>query len=148
MRRYEIVNNHDRLLVIGTTLATFSAFRYALRHPFAYMLVILTLRLISARLVKQAVERHKPVLLLNIGPTRADALLGIEAIDVPAGAIIREVAQAVLYVRSRSLVRDAYLLARRGPDAHQAAIAELLKSGVVRPPPEDTDDGLPRPTGL
>lgn len=50
------------------------------------------------RLVKHAVEQRKPVMLLNVGPTRADQLLGIETIEIPAGAVIRDVVKAVLYV--------------------------------------------------
>ena len=48
------------------------------------------------RLVKQAVEERKPVLLLNVGPTRADELAGIEAVQIPAGEIIRDVVKRVL----------------------------------------------------
>jgi NAD-dependent deacetylase sirtuin 4 len=42
------------------------------------------------------------VLLLNVGPTRADPLIGtaggIEKLEIPAGAIIRDVVRGVLYV--------------------------------------------------
>ncbi len=50
------------------------------------------------RLVKHAIERRKPVMLLNVGPTRADQLLGVETIEIPAGAVMRDVVKAVLYV--------------------------------------------------
>ncbi|KAI0730753.1 DHS-like NAD/FAD-binding domain-containing protein [Earliella scabrosa] len=110
-RSFEIVDSHERLFVVGTTLATFSAFR----------------------LVKHAVEQRKPVLLLNVGPTRADQLPGIETIEIPAGTVIRDVVRAVL-----------------GSEAqNNAVVAKMLESGIVQPPPDDYDDALPpRPTGL
>lgn len=54
------------------------------------------------RLVKHAIEKRKPVLVLNIGPTRAHELAGIEIIELPAGAILREVVKRVLYVHPAS----------------------------------------------
>lgn len=54
------------------------------------------------RLVKHAIEKRKPVLVLNIGPTRAHELAGIEIIELPAGAILREVVKRVLYVHPTS----------------------------------------------
>lgn len=54
------------------------------------------------RLVKHAIEKRKPVLVLNIGPTRAHELAGIEIIELPAGAILREVVKRVLYVHTAS----------------------------------------------
>ncbi len=53
---------------------------------------------LSLRLVKHAIERRKPVMLLNVGPTRADQLLGVETIEIPAGTVMRDVVKAVLYV--------------------------------------------------
>lgn len=94
---FEIVDSHERLFVVGTTLATFSAYRcvsvFCLRgsHSVDQLRILL-------RLVKHAVEQRKPVMLLNVGPTRADQLLGIETIEIPAGAVIRDVVKAVLYV--------------------------------------------------
>ncbi|KAI0738517.1 DHS-like NAD/FAD-binding domain-containing protein [Daedaleopsis nitida] len=109
-RSFDIVNRHDRLFVVGTTLATFSAFR----------------------LVKHAVERRKPVMLLNIGASRADDLAGVETIEVSAGAVMQDVVKRVL-----------------GSEAHiNPVVSKLLVSGVVRPPPLDEEDVLPRPTGL
>ena len=37
-------------------------------------------------------------MLLNVGPSRADALPGVEKIDMPSGSVIREVATKVMYV--------------------------------------------------
>lgn len=52
---------------------------------------------ILIRLVKHAVELKKPVMLLNIGPTRADGLSGLVKLDVRSGAILRDVVKAVTY---------------------------------------------------
>ncbi|KIP02692.1 hypothetical protein PHLGIDRAFT_111785 [Phlebiopsis gigantea 11061_1 CR5-6] len=64
----------DRLFLVGTTLATYSAFR----------------------LLKHALELKKPVLLLNVGPTRADPLPGLEKIELASGLVMRDVVRAVL----------------------------------------------------
>lgn len=68
----------DKVLLIGTTLATYSAFR----------------------LVKHALELKKPVILLNVGPSRADALAGVEKIDMPSGSVMREAARAIIGTRA------------------------------------------------
>jgi len=52
-----LINNASNLLIVGSSLATYSAFR----------------------LVKQAIENGKEVGLLNLGPTRADDLIEIES---------------------------------------------------------------------
>ncbi|KAI0372615.1 DHS-like NAD/FAD-binding domain-containing protein, partial [Pilatotrama ljubarskyi] len=109
-RSFDIVNQHDRLFVVGTTLATFSAYR----------------------LVKRAVERRKPVLVLNVGPTRARDLAGVDVVDIPAGTVMRDVVKQVLG-------REA---------ATNSDVAKMLESGVVKTPPGDHDDPLPRPIGL
>ncbi|TFK77967.1 hypothetical protein K466DRAFT_607474 [Polyporus arcularius HHB13444] len=71
-------------------------------------------------------------MLLNVGPTRADQLLGVETIEIPAGTVMRDVVKAVL-----------------GNEAEKnTVIAEMLKSGVVKRPPDDYDDSMPRPAGL
>jgi NAD-dependent deacetylase sirtuin 4 len=90
------VDKSDRLLVIGTTLATFSAFR----------------------LVKRALEDRKPVLILNVGPTRADELQGIEKIEVPTSLVLREVVQAL----------------NGSAASEDPVLAQLLSSGVYMPP--------------
>ncbi|KAF7308917.1 NAD-dependent deacetylase [Mycena kentingensis (nom. inval.)] len=97
---FEIVEEADRLLVVGTTLATYSAFR----------------------LLKRAVELGKPVLVLNVGPSRADTVEAIDRIDIASGLIIRDVVKAVL-----------------GPTvSSDPVIAKLLASGIVKPPEDDT----------
>lgn len=60
--------------MIGTTLATYSAFR----------------------IVKHAVELNKPVFILNMGPTRADELPGIQKVDGLSGGVLPEVARTIL----------------------------------------------------
>lgn len=35
-------------------------------------------------------------MLLNIGPTRADGMPSVEKLDVPSGAVMRDVARAVM----------------------------------------------------
>lgn len=87
------VDQCDRILIIGTTLATYSAFRYWLA-PIILRQILLT----GYRLLKHALELKKPVMLLNVGPTRADGLSGIEKIDMSSGAIIRDVVKEVLCV--------------------------------------------------
>lgn len=47
------------------------------------------------RIVRHALELKKDVLLLNIGPTRADAL-GIEKIEYKSGDILGDAARIVL----------------------------------------------------
>ncbi|KAF8517910.1 DHS-like NAD/FAD-binding domain-containing protein [Hysterangium stoloniferum] len=101
-RSFGCVDACERLLVVGTTLATFSAFR----------------------LVKHALEENKPVLLLNLGPTRADGLLGVEKIEAHCGEVLRSAA--------KTLTADSL-----DDDIHR-----MLSSGVVTPPPEE-DDRVP-----
>ncbi|RDB23335.1 NAD-dependent protein deacylase SIR4 [Hypsizygus marmoreus] len=100
-RSFRDVEASDRLLVIGTTLATYSAFR----------------------LLKHALELKKPVMMLNVGPSRADGSPGVEKIDMASGSIIRDVARAVLGTRA---VEDP-------------VVKNMLESGIVKPPPLDQD---------
>ncbi|KAI9440563.1 DHS-like NAD/FAD-binding domain-containing protein, partial [Lactarius indigo] len=71
---YSIIENADRLFILGTTVATYSAFR----------------------LLKHALELRKPVLYLNVGPTRADGIPGVEKLEIPTGEVMREVAHSLL----------------------------------------------------
>jgi len=91
--------NSNRLLVIGTTLATYSAFR----------------------IVKHALELDKSVLILNVGPTRGDAL-GVEKVEWKSGDILSEAVRLALGSK-----------VNRDPELKQ-----LLESGVVQPPLEDS----------
>ncbi|KAH8115623.1 DHS-like NAD/FAD-binding domain-containing protein [Phellopilus nigrolimitatus] len=102
-RSYQDIELADRLFIVGTTLATYSAFR----------------------LLKHALELGKPVLLLNVGPTRADAITpGVEKISLPSGSVLRDVVRALTGSRA----------------AEDPVLAKFLSSGVVTPPTDDTDD--------
>ncbi|KAJ2934772.1 hypothetical protein H1R20_g2303, partial [Candolleomyces eurysporus] len=107
-RSYHDIESSDQLLVVGTTLATYSAFR----------------------LVKHALDLKKPVILLNLGPTRADLLSNIEKINMASGTILVDVARLVI---GRENQADPVLL-------------NMLQSGVVNPPLPD-DDRVPRAAG-
>jgi NAD-dependent deacetylase sirtuin 4 len=52
----------------------------------------------QTRLVKHALALSKPVALLNLGPTRADGLAGIEKLDIATGDVMRGVAKIVASV--------------------------------------------------
>ncbi|KAI0769198.1 DHS-like NAD/FAD-binding domain-containing protein [Irpex lacteus] len=99
-RSYADIESCDRLFLVGTTLATYSAFR----------------------LLKHALELKKPVLMLNVGPTRADSLENLEKIELPSGLILRDVVQNVL-----------------GTKGAEANVRRMLESGVVQPPLDDDD---------
>ncbi|KAK2463553.1 hypothetical protein APHAL10511_004304 [Amanita phalloides] len=96
IRSHKDVEISDRVLLMGTTLATYSSFR----------------------LVKHALELRKPVLMLNVGPTRADDLTGVTKIELPTGTVMRDVAKAVIghQLLEGSLVNN------------------ILYSGIVKPP--------------
>lgn len=48
-------------------------------------------------MLKHALELKKPVLMLNVGPTRADTLdPPIEKIEIPSGDVLREVVRALV----------------------------------------------------
>jgi len=66
-KRLDLISNSSRLLVLGTSLATYSAFR----------------------LVKQAREQGKEVLIISLGPSRADPLEGVEKMERKAGDVLR-----------------------------------------------------------
>lgn len=95
-RSFHDVERSDKLFLIGTTVATFSAYR----------------------LVKHALALGKPVLLLNVGPTRADGLVGIDKIEIATSRVMRNVARAVLGSRART----------------DPVIVNLLNDGIHKPP--------------
>jgi len=92
---YSIVENADRLFILGTTVATYSAFR----------------------LLKHALELRKPVLYLNVGPTRADGIPGVEKLEIPTGEVMRDVAHRILGTRAHNDV----------------VLHDMLQSVVVKP---------------
>lgn len=95
-RSFHDIEQSDRLLLVGTTLATFSAFR----------------------LVQHAIKLGKPVLLLNVGPTRVDNLRAVEKIEIPTSHVMRDVVKAVLGMRA----------------SLDPAVNQLLNRGVHKPP--------------
>ena len=50
----------------------------------------------SHSLLKRALELHKPVLFLNVGPTRADGLPGVDKLEVPTSVVMTDVVHAVV----------------------------------------------------
>jgi len=66
----DTVENSDALLILGTTLTTFSAYR----------------------IVLQAVDTKKPVAIVNIGKSRADELINLR-IEGRCGDILSKVWQ-------------------------------------------------------
>nr|ODN81345.1 hypothetical protein L203_05600 [Cryptococcus depauperatus CBS 7841] len=63
---FDLIHNASSLLILGTSLATYSAFR----------------------LVKLALDQKKPVLMISTGPSRADGLPGLEKMDRVAGDVL------------------------------------------------------------
>ncbi|KAG2365032.1 DHS-like NAD/FAD-binding domain-containing protein [Suillus spraguei] len=98
-RSFHDVDKSERIFVLGTTLATYSAFR----------------------LVKHALELRKPVMLLNVGPTRADELPGVEKLEISSSLVLRDVVRAILGSRA----------------SQDSVIVHLLQSGIHQPPAED-----------
>ncbi|KAF8647736.1 hypothetical protein AX16_006571 [Volvariella volvacea WC 439] len=109
-RSFLDVEHGDKLLIMGTTLATFSAFR----------------------LLKHALALKKPVMMLNIGPSRADGIEGVEKIDIQSGVVMPDVAKAVI-----------------GPIecSEDPVLQAMLTAGIVKPPAKDVDDRAPRAAG-
>ncbi|KAG8221030.1 DHS-like NAD/FAD-binding domain-containing protein [Butyriboletus roseoflavus] len=100
-RSFRDVERSDKLFLIGTTLATFSAYRLA----------------------KHALELGRPVLLLNVGPTRADGLSGVDKIEIATSHVMRDTVRAVLGSRADI----------------DPVIVKLLNNGVHKPPLDDSD---------
>jgi NAD-dependent deacetylase sirtuin 4 len=94
-----LVSQASQLLVLGTSLATYSCYR----------------------LVKQAIESSKPVLMISTGPSRADPLPGLEKMERPAGPVLRA------YL-------DELIKGSQGEEVE--AVRRCLDMGVVKVPPE------------
>ncbi|KIJ20965.1 hypothetical protein PAXINDRAFT_106842 [Paxillus involutus ATCC 200175] len=101
-RSFRDVEQSDKLFLVGTTLATFSAYR----------------------LIKHALKLKKPVLLLNMGPTRADDLPGVEKIEISTSHVMRDTVRAVLGSRAYT----------------DPVIINLLNNGIHKPPFDDRTD--------
>ena len=50
----------------------------------------------SYSLLKHALELRKPVLYLNVGPTRADGLPGVDKLEIPTSAVMTDVVHTVV----------------------------------------------------
>lgn len=85
----------DRLLIVGTTLATFSAFRCFLKNDISYAIGSdYTVQFF--RLLRHALELRKPILMLNVGPTRADTISPpIEKIEIASGLVMRDIVKTL-----------------------------------------------------
>ena len=95
--------------------------------------------------MKHAVDLKKPVLVLNVGPTRAD---GIEKIDIPSGTILTDVAKGVMYVVNCIVIFNLIMVLDRGRLAQEDPIVKrLLRSGIRNPPTDDDEDRAPRAAG-
>lgn len=70
-RAYELVGESGALLVVGSSLAVFSGYRF----------------------VKRAAERGIPIAIVNMGDTRGDPLAEV-CVDAPAGAVLPRLAAA------------------------------------------------------
>ena len=100
----------------------------------------------TRRLLKHALELRKPVLFLNVGPTRADNLPGVNKVEIPAGKIMRDVVRAVVYVPtslSRSVCSSLDSENSGTRTNYDPVLRDLLISGVVKPP---TDYGEEPPS--
>jgi len=97
-RSFQFVESGDRFLIIGTTLTTYSAFR----------------------LLKHALEIHKPALMLNVGPTRGDGIPGVEKLELESGLVLLDVVRLLVGGR---LAEDPHL-------------QMIFSSGVITPIPD------------
>jgi NAD-dependent SIR2 family protein deacetylase len=95
--RYNAIDSSDRLLVVGTTLATCSAYRSVdFCTTFNKILIL-------CRLLKHALETRKQVAVLNIGPTRADGILAAQKIEQHSGLVLRDATKSVWCVAAASI---------------------------------------------
>lgn len=72
-RAYRWIDDCDAVLVVGSSLTVFSGFRF----------------------VKRAHKQGKPVVILNVGPTRADALAAAK-VEARVGAVLPALAEALI----------------------------------------------------
>ncbi|WVQ83676.1 hypothetical protein IAT38_005819 [Cryptococcus sp. DSM 104549] len=89
---FDLVSNASSLLILGTSLATYSAFR----------------------LVKLAHDQGKPVLMISTGPSRADNLPGLEKMDRVAGDVLGVYLDSVVQSNSGMLFDDVKKVLHKG----------------------------------
>ncbi|KAG9085170.1 hypothetical protein FS749_004639 [Ceratobasidium sp. UAMH 11750] len=67
-------------------------------------------------------------MLLNLGPTRADDVPGVEKIEIASGEVLRGAVRALTGLSGKDL----------------EIVNRLLESGVIKPPPEDGEPNTAR----
>jgi NAD-dependent SIR2 family protein deacetylase len=101
-RSFELVDKNDAFIFVGTSLATYSAYR----------------------LVKAAQEQGKRTIIVNLGPTRADGIVD-DKIEIGSSTILPAVAQRLA---GKPAERDAIL--RRLLQSGQTILPDRMR-GVV-----------------
>jgi NAD+-dependent protein deacetylase sirtuin 4 len=91
----------------------------------------------------------KLVLLLNVGPTRADGLPGLIKVGVRSGAILGDVTRAVMYRFKIYIIcyfqMLIYFFFFSGAQAQDdPLVSKMLLSGIVNPPLCDDDIHHPK----
>jgi NAD+-dependent protein deacetylase sirtuin 4 len=79
---------------MGTTLATFSAFRFVQLYSNRTRTCIDWF----TSLLKHAIALRKPVLMINLGPSRADGIDEVEKLEVASGSIMTDAVRNLLCV--------------------------------------------------
>lgn len=102
-RSYSLLESASAFLLVGTSLATYSAFR----------------------LVKAAVEQGKPCMIINKGPTRADEIVQ-DKIELGTSEVLRRVAMDL--AEQRRMGGDAVL--KRLLSSGEVVDGDLLKKGA------------------
>lgn len=82
---WTLLDEGDALLVVGSSLTVYSGYRF----------------------VRRAAERGHPIAIVNLGPTRGDALADV-CIDAKAGAVLPRLAHALTAARSRRARRSRH----------------------------------------
>jgi hypothetical protein len=100
------------------------------------------------RLVKHALELKKPVMLLNIGPTRVDGMQEIQKLNIASGIVLREVAKEIMFAslspsQSGTESNHRFLYSISGEKAHEIILARMLQSSF----PPDGSTPVPRAAG-
>lgn len=73
--------------------------------------------------------------MLNVGPTRADTIPGLEKIEVPSGVVLRDVVRnlaCVVPMRISEMWTDSVYSGSRTME--DPILQRFLTSGVVKPP--------------
>ena len=82
-------------------------------------------------------------MLLNVGPTRADNVSGVEKIDISSGTIMPDVARTVMYAPNTSfptllsIQHISTVVTSSSRAVEDPVIKHMLQSGVVTTVPLD-----------